>query len=111
MEKYSMEDEIMNSKKLARYILEIHECAERFSEAEYQKEQGNINHAIKLHKLNIESDVNYPASYFSLAKLYHELGDSINEKLILKKAIDECESSDVVKNAEFHLKKLEKNRF
>lgn len=74
----------MSSKELARVILESHACAERYSEAEYQREYGDINEAIKLHKMNTESDVDYFASYVCLAEIYHELNDFENERIILK---------------------------
>lgn len=96
----------MNTKKLSEYIREVHKCAERYSEAEYQREHGDINKAIELHKSNILSFVDYSASYISLSEIYRELGDFDNEVLILKKGIDECDDCVHIAMMNFRLKKL-----
>ena len=94
--------------KLAKFICEIHNCANRYNEAEYQREYGDINEAIKLHKSNVESDVDYSASYMRLAEIYHELNDIENEILILEKGIAECDDVNQIEEMKYKLKKLEK---
>ncbi len=99
----------MNSEELAKFICELHDCADRYNEAEYQRKYGDIEKAIELHKMNVESKVDYSASYISLAEIYHELNDMENEMRILKKGIAESDDESRVEDMKFKLIKLEKN--